>query len=178
MKDTFFKARYLLPLIVLSVAQACNNGFYYTIQYSVDDYGYRFETNMLVIGSLEFVSCFFTNFFCSKMKRKMWIVVLMLLSGGFGLLVEVTDDKFTDIVFLGISRVFNTVGFALFGLISSETFPTTIRSSGMGITEAMSNLGNIGAPFLVTLSQHMRFKAVFVGGFLNLVGGVSMLLVK
>lgn len=112
------------------------------------------------------------------MKRKLWIVILMILSGVFGVLVQVTDNQFTDIVFLGISRLFNTVGFALFGLISSETFPTAIRSTGLGITEAMSNLGNMGAPFLVTLSQHLSIKAVFLGGFLNFGGGASMLLVK
>ena len=37
---------------MLSLAQICNNGFYYTIQFSIDDYGYRFETNMLVIGCI------------------------------------------------------------------------------------------------------------------------------
>jgi len=42
----------------------------------------------------------------------------------------------------------------------------------------MSNLGNMGAPFLVRLAQVLRFEAVFVGGFLNLAGGASMLLVK
>ena len=68
------------------------------------------------------------------MKRKFWIVILMILSGIFGLLVEVTDNQLTDIIFLGCSRLFNTVGFALFSLISSETFPTTIRSTGLGIT--------------------------------------------
>ena len=49
----------------------------------------------------------------------MWIVILMILSGSFGLLVEITDNQLVDIIFLGISRLFNTVGFALFGLISS-----------------------------------------------------------
>lgn len=178
MQETLAKWEYLLPLIVLSVAQACNNGFYYTIQYSIDDYGYRFEVNMLVIGCLEFFSCFFTNFFCHKMKRRFWIVVLMILSGIFGILVQFSQSRFMDIALIGTSRLFNTVGFALFSLISSETFPTTIRSTGLGITEAMSNLGNMGAPFLVTLAQFMRFKAIFVGGFLNLVGGSSMLLVE
>jgi hypothetical protein len=86
------------------------------------------------------------------MKRKFWIIVLMILSGGFGLLVQISGNKTLDIVFLSFSRLFNTVGFALFGLISSETFPTAIRSTGLGITEAMSNLGNMAAPFLVTLS--------------------------
>jgi len=79
---------------------------------------------------------------------------------------------------IGISRLLNTVGFALFSLITSETFPTEIRSTGLGVSEAMSNLGNMGAPFLVTLAQIMSVKAVFIGGFMNLVGGVSMFLVK
>ena len=83
-----------------------------------------------------------------------------------------------DLVFLGCSRVANTIAFGLFGLISAETFPTAIRSTGLGITEAMSNVGNMGAPFLVTLAQVLSFKAVFVGGFLNVAGGTSMFLVK
>lgn len=41
-QDTFLKIKYLVPLIVLSFAQICNNGFYYTIQFSLNDYGYRF----------------------------------------------------------------------------------------------------------------------------------------
>jgi len=36
----------------------------------------------------------------------------------------------------------------------------------------------MGAPFLVTLAQFLNFKAIFVGGFLNLAGGTSMLIVK
>lgn len=79
---------------------------------------------------------------------------------------------------IGFSRLFNTVGFALFSLITSETFPTEIRSTGLGVSEAMSNLGNMAAPFLVTISQVSKVKAVFFGGFMNLLGGVSMLLVK
>jgi len=79
---------------------------------------------MLVIGCLEFCSCFFTNFFCHRMKRKFWIIVLMILSGGFGILVEFSDNQIVDLLLIGVSRLFNTVGFALFSLISSETFPT------------------------------------------------------
>jgi len=42
----------------------------------------------------------------------------------------------------------------------------------------MSNFGNMGAPFLVTLAQYIGIKAVFLGGFLNIGGGVYMLAVK
>lgn len=102
----------------------------------------------------------------------------MILSGVFGVCVEFIDSEIGDLIMIGISRLFNTVGFALFSLISAETFPTSIRSTGLGITEAMSNLGNMGAPFLVTFAQILNFKAIFVGGFLNIGGGALMLLVK
>lgn len=59
----------------------------------------------------------------------------MTLSGCFGLLVQLTGGNETiDLIFIGASRLFNTVGFALFSLISAETFPTSIRSTGLGIT--------------------------------------------
>ena len=133
---------------------------------------------MLVIGCLEFMSCFFTNFFCHKMKRKTWIVILMILSGILGVCIEFSKMEIADLVLIGFSRLFNTVGFALFSLITSETFPTEIRSTGLGVSEAMSNLGNMVAPFLVTLAQISNVKAIFFGGFMNLIGGLSMLLVK
>jgi hypothetical protein len=42
----------------------------------------------------------------------------------------------------------------------------------------MSNVGNMGAPFIVILAQEIGVKSVFVGGLLNLAGACSMLAVK
>lgn len=112
------------------------------------------------------------------MKRKFWIILLMLISGTLGICVQFSKTQFGDIILIGISRLFNTVAFALFSLISAETFPTSIRSTGLGISEAMSNFGNMGAPFLVTFAIFKGLKAVFLGGFLNLAGGLSMFIVK
>ena len=36
----------------------------------------------------------------------------------------------------------------------------------------------MGAPFLVTLSQEIRVKGVFIGGFVCIAGGLSMSFVK
>jgi hypothetical protein len=112
------------------------------------------------------------------MKRKTWIVILMIISGALGICVQFSNSKIADIILIGCSRLFNTVGFAFFSLITSETFPTEIRSTGLGVSEAMSNLGNMAAPFLVTLAQISSVKAVFIGGFMNIIGGVSMLIVE
>lgn len=90
---------------------------------------------MLVIGCLELGSCLVTNFYCDKMMRKRWIIIFMCLSGAMGVLIQlVSPGQILEIVMLGVSRVFNTVAFALFSLICSETFPTAIKSTGMGIS--------------------------------------------
>lgn len=66
----------------------------------------------------------------------------------------------------------------MFSLITTESFPTSIKSTGTGISEAMSNLGNMGAPFLVAGAGEIGFKAVFLGGFVCMAGGLSMIFVK
>jgi len=58
----------------------------------------------------------------------------MIISGMLGISVQFSQSKTVDLVLIGGSRLFNTVGFALFSLITSETFPTAIRSTGLGIT--------------------------------------------
>ena len=42
----------------------------------------------------------------------------------------------------------------------------------------MSNLGNMAAPFLVTLADDGGVKGVFIGGFVCIAGGLSMFFVK
>lgn len=59
--DTVFKLRFFIPLIILSLAQICNNGMYYITQYSINQIGSTFEMNMLIIGALEFVAYFITS---------------------------------------------------------------------------------------------------------------------
>lgn len=103
----------------------------------------------------------------------------MVLSGAMGLLIQFTDSaSIIEIIFLGASRVFNTIAFALFSLICSESFPTAVKSTGMGISEAMSNIGNMGAPFLVILAQTIGVRAVMIGGLINIGGGLAMTIVK
>ena len=42
----------------------------------------------------------------------------------------------------------------------------------------MSNLGNMSAPFLVTLGDQIGVKGVFISGIVCIVGGLSMTFVK
>lgn len=75
---------------------------------------------MLAIGTIELISCLVTNHYCKRMPRKLWIILVMCVSGAFGVLVQLTGaTEALELVFIGLSRLLNTVGFALFSLICS-----------------------------------------------------------
>jgi hypothetical protein len=105
---------------VLSFAQVCNNGLYYATQYSITELGESFQFNMLIIGFLELGTCLAANYFCDKMQRKRWIMIMMALSGGIGLFIQFTTQKSEiELILIGISRIFNTFVFTLFSLITT-----------------------------------------------------------
>jgi hypothetical protein len=64
----------------------------------------------------------------------------------------------------------------LFGLITTESFPTSIKTTGTGIVEALSNLGNMASPFIVTFAGKINVQSIFLGGILILIGCVPMFL--
>lgn len=63
-------------------------------------------------------------------------------------------------------------------MIGVETFPASIRSRGLGIPETIANIGNMLAPFMVTLASNLKVKSVFIGGLMNVSAGIVMLLIK
>lgn len=106
-------------------------------------------------------------------------MTFMITAGVIGVIDELTvQSSDLEIALIGISRLCNTFSFALFSLITTQSFPTSIRSTGTGVSEAMSNLGNMAAPFLVTISDDIGVKAVFIGGFVCIAGGLCMSFVK
>ena len=106
-------------------------------------------------------------------------MIFMILPGVIGVIIQpIIQNSHFQILLIGLSRISNTFSFALFGLITTQSFPTSIRSTGIGISQALSNLGNMISPFLVTISDNIGVKAVFIGGFVCIVGGFSMFFVQ
>jgi hypothetical protein len=69
-------------------------------------------------------------------------------------------------------------GFGLYSLITTESFPSGIKTTGTGVVEAMSNLGNMASPFVVTLADKFDLQSMFIGGIVCLFGGLVMFLSK
>lgn len=63
-------------------------------------------------------------------------------------------------------------------MITTESFPNSIKTTGTGIVEAFSNLGNIVSPFIVTISDHLGIQSIFIGGVVCLIGALALLFAK
>jgi uncharacterized protein YjfI (DUF2170 family) len=90
---------------------------------------------MLIIGGMELITCLIANYFCDKMYRKISIIILMIISGCVGIFIQFTSTKSgIELALVGISRICNTFAFTLFSLITTESFPTSIKSTGTGVS--------------------------------------------
>lgn len=54
----FKKWSYVKIIILVSVFEVTTNMFYYGTQYSMEDIGSNFGTNLLIVGCLEFTAYF------------------------------------------------------------------------------------------------------------------------
>ena len=63
-------------------------------------------------------------------------------------------------------------------MITTESFPSSIKTTGTGVVEALSNLGNMASPFIVTIADKMGIQSICIGGVVCLVGAVAMLFSK
>lgn len=123
-QDTLLKWKFLLPVIILSIGQICNNGMYYITQFSINYIGDTFEMNMLIIGGLELIAYIITStttpntdLFCQRMRRKLWLIVFLGLSGTIGILFQFVfknetsgwnPERIVETVFIAVSRLANS----------------------------------------------------------------------
>lgn len=66
----------------------------------------------------------------------------------------------------------------LLALFMNESFPDRVKSSGNGIIEALSNLGNLITPFVVSMTSNAGLSPVFVVSVILILGIVPLLPTK
>lgn len=108
-------------------------------------------------------ACFF-SLFVSRVKRRTWILTAHLIAGVSLLLAVILGNvpqaakiPGMDIIVLVMSLLakFGTsVGFNILWLYTPELFPTTIRTTGLGLASLVSRLAIMAAPFARTLNRH------------------------
>ncbi|RUS76632.1 hypothetical protein EGW08_015608 [Elysia chlorotica] len=100
----------------------------------------------------------------SRVKRRTWIVGAHLIAGTtLALSVVLSNvpgaerisgiDVIVPVLSL-LAKFGTTVAFNLLWLYTPELFPTTIRTTGLGLASVVSKLAGMAAPFARTLSRH------------------------
>ncbi|KAK3798808.1 hypothetical protein RRG08_040639 [Elysia crispata] len=106
-------------------------------------------------------------FFCilvSRVKRRTWILTAHLIAGVTLVLAVILGNvpiaeniPGVDLIVLVMSLLakFGTsVGFNILWLYTPELFPTTIRTTGLGLASLVSKLASMAAPYARTLNRH------------------------
>lgn len=168
----------MVPLVAISIGLFCNTGLICIIQFSLGDYGYGFQINMLVIGAAEFIGCLITNFFIVKLKRKPTIIISLFTTAALGIVDQFISSQPADLVIISLIRFLTLMNISLFLMMAGETFPFELRTAGMGIPYVFSNAGSMVAPFLISLAYAVNMKTVFIGGILIGIGGIGMFFTK
>jgi len=111
--------------------------------------------------------------------RKPLFSLSLILSGALCIGCGVLDKGTTRTVLAMFGKLFASSSFSLVYMYTAELYPTTIRSSGVGVCSLMARIGGFSAPFIATSLPKVAGTAapyLVMGGFSILGGLLSLLL--
>ncbi len=155
-----------------------NSFVYYGLTLNTGDLGGSFMLTFVLYGVLEIPAYAFALFVILKAGRKLPYVTLMALTGVALLaILAVPEDRFTGnwpVVILAMlgkffitgkdcdaatqsttlsSLLSSTATFAIIYVFSAETYPTVVRSVGIGSSSVFARIGGMVAPYVGSLGN-------------------------
>jgi len=103
----------------------------------------------------------------------------LIISGGLCIGCGVLDKGTIRTVLAMFGKLFSTSSFTLVYFYTAELYPTTIRSTGVGVCSLMARIGGFSAPFIATYLPKVTGAAapyLVMGGFAILGGLLALLL--
>ena len=107
----------------------------------------------------ELIGLCLCHFCATKFGRKIPLVLFFLLCSLSIVAIPLTHKNY-PLVSLGsalLAKLFISASQALSWIYTSETYPTVIRSTGVGLTVSIARLGGVWAPQISLLSQSVWF---------------------
>ncbi|KAK7107668.1 hypothetical protein V1264_015554 [Littorina saxatilis] len=111
-------------------------------------------TNFLLSMSMDFPATGLCLILLDRWGRRRLHTVAMVMGGTSSLLGVLTtmvapdDLQWITVVVAMVGKLGSSMGFILVYIYSSELFPTTVRSAGMGASSAFARLGSILASYV------------------------------
>lgn len=169
----------LVTCICLAISHFSYNIFYYGVQGSLQRTGYNFGVSMLLIGVHEFLAYMTASYFIKKIKRKKGLIVAITITCLIGLtflLDFVKQNQIAQSVVISLTRIGDVYAYSLLSILETQSFPVQIRSTAMGLTIGLSQLGRIGVPYLITSMNDLGIHPLIASSFFFLFIGILALM--
>ncbi|GFS37740.1 organic cation transporter protein [Trichonephila inaurata madagascariensis] len=126
---------------------------YYGLQINVPNLGGNPFVNFFVLSAVEIPGLICSWYFMEKRGRRWSSVSFLILTGSSCLLVAIVPEgiPYVAIVCSLIGKFGASAAFMAVYQQSSELYPTTIRSIGMGMSGTFAGVANIIVPYVVFL---------------------------
>lgn len=117
------------------------------------------------------------SYVMEKWGRRLPLVVSMVSSGVCCLIAAFLPDDSTWLVMIlaVLGRGFISASYSLIFFYTSEIYPTSLRSTGVGICSAMARIGGFSTPFVVAARFMGESTSLIVYGVVTVIAGVCAL---
>lgn len=172
MWHTLRKWQYLKIIICMGITESGANILFYGIQFAVDDIGFNYGFDNLVMGITEMAMVVIMTAFVTKLKRKktMFIVypITVLISLSF---ILFGSNKYVATLLILCIRAMTSnlssqigIGYFMVMMIQTESFPIQIQSIGAGSIEALAQIGSFASPLIIDMAVQMGWNKLATMG--------------
>ncbi|XP_034329452.2 solute carrier family 22 member 6-A [Magallana gigas] len=159
------------------IAMAYN---YYGISFGVDKLSGSLYLNMFILSVLEFPGAFLSWFFMNKIGRRKSYFIFTMLSTAGAVAVGVTENlEFTNqgsVIngFAFLTKIGGGLAWSCVFIITTESYPTVLRTTGYGLASSLCRIGPILAPLSLSLSATLPGFLYFSCGAVSFISGLSI----
>lgn len=164
----------------IAIVEITTNMYYYGVQFSLEQIGTNFGTNILLTGCIEAIAYFsFSNSFFllktslspnSQEKKDSSSSMSAASFLGYSSYSTLSIKIKALPVFCSVCVDSSTVFFSFIQaysqgvvpLLQNESFPSTLQSTGWGIIEGISQLGSFITPFIVGFVTNAKLNPIVI----------------
>ncbi|XP_061184251.1 solute carrier family 22 member 15-like [Saccostrea echinata] len=175
------KHGYLLKrAVIVSFAWMAMAYTYYGISFGVDKLSGSLYINIFVLSFLEIPGAFLAWYFMKRIGRRWAYMIFSLLSAAGGIAVGLAknfDFNNSWAVINGfafVAKLGCAAGWSCLFIITTECYPTVLRTTGYGLASSLCRIGPILAPLALSTSDTYKGFLYFTCGVVTCISGLSI----
>ncbi len=189
-RDLFkFKSLRMLS-ILLGLVGFSVDFLYYAPLILIDNFGFNFYLNGVIINLSELITYFVSYFLITKLKRKNMALFLFAVAFGCSFILlfihknEICSEdcwnakNVIELLIIFVMRFAISLEFQIYLIYVNELYPTQIAGIGVSYTSIIGTLPNIFLPELINLSNRYNVNVMIYFCAISIVGLVSSKFIK